>query len=91
MTEVWEAALETPTWRREPVWIHGDLDTRNLLVEQGRLSAGPREQAAIARAVLLEALTRDGSSTCNACVRRDTIVLRPGGLDKGAVPGAERF
>jgi aminoglycoside phosphotransferase (APT) family kinase protein len=26
-------------WKRPPVWIHGDLDSRNLLVEQGRLSA----------------------------------------------------
>ena len=27
-----------PEWERTPVWIHGDLDSRNLLVE-GRLSA----------------------------------------------------
>lgn len=35
----WEAALQAPEWRRAPVWIHGDLDSRNLLVERGRLSA----------------------------------------------------
>jgi aminoglycoside phosphotransferase (APT) family kinase protein len=35
----WEAALGTPEWKRAPVWIHGDLDSRNLLVQNGRLSA----------------------------------------------------
>jgi len=39
VTAAWEAALRAPEWRRAPVWIHGDLDSRNLLVEQGRLSA----------------------------------------------------
>jgi aminoglycoside phosphotransferase (APT) family kinase protein len=39
VTATWEAALRAPEWRRAPVWIHGDLDSRNLLVEQGRLSA----------------------------------------------------
>lgn len=34
----WEAALEAPAWYREPVWVHGDLDARNLLVRDGRLS-----------------------------------------------------
>jgi aminoglycoside phosphotransferase (APT) family kinase protein len=38
-TAVWETALRAPTWRRAPVWIHGDLDSRNLLVKDGRLSA----------------------------------------------------
>jgi aminoglycoside phosphotransferase (APT) family kinase protein len=38
-TAVWEAALEAPAWNGAPVWIHGDLQTGNLLVEQGRLSA----------------------------------------------------
>jgi aminoglycoside phosphotransferase (APT) family kinase protein len=33
----WEAALLAPEWERPPVWIHGDLDSRNLLVECGRL------------------------------------------------------
>lgn len=35
---VWEAALAAPAWGRPPVWIHGDLDRRNLLVDGGRLS-----------------------------------------------------
>jgi aminoglycoside phosphotransferase (APT) family kinase protein len=39
VTAVWEAALRAPVWRRSPVWIHGDLDARNLLVVEGRLSA----------------------------------------------------
>jgi aminoglycoside phosphotransferase (APT) family kinase protein len=39
VTAVWEAALRAPEWRRPPVWIHGDLDARNVLVEDGRLSA----------------------------------------------------
>jgi aminoglycoside phosphotransferase (APT) family kinase protein len=39
VTAVWEAALHAPEWRDAPVWIHGDLDSRNVLVEQGRLSA----------------------------------------------------
>ena len=34
-TAAWEAALRAPAWRRPPVWIHGDLDSRNLLVERG--------------------------------------------------------
>lgn len=34
----WEAALQAPTWDRPPVWVHGDLDLRNLLVRDGRLS-----------------------------------------------------
>jgi aminoglycoside phosphotransferase (APT) family kinase protein len=39
VTAAWEAALRAPEWERAPVWVHGDLDSRNLLVEQGRLSA----------------------------------------------------
>ena len=39
VTAAWEAALRAPEWRRPPVWIHGDLDARNVLVEDGRLSA----------------------------------------------------
>ncbi|HEX7311444.1 MAG TPA: aminoglycoside phosphotransferase family protein [Gaiellaceae bacterium] len=39
VTSAWEAALRTPEWQRPPVWIHGDLDARNVLVEDGRLSA----------------------------------------------------
>jgi len=39
VTAAWEEALRAPEWQRPPVWIHGDLDSRNLLVENGRLSA----------------------------------------------------
>jgi aminoglycoside phosphotransferase (APT) family kinase protein len=39
LTAVWEATLAAPDWERPPVWIHGDLDARNLLVHRGRLSA----------------------------------------------------
>ena len=35
----WEEALAAPEWDRSPVWIHGDLDARNVLAENGRLSA----------------------------------------------------
>lgn len=39
VTAVWELTLRAPEWKQPPVWIHGDLDLRNLLVEEGRLSA----------------------------------------------------
>ena len=35
---VWEAALAAGEWQGDPVWLHGDLDGRNLLVTDGRLS-----------------------------------------------------
>ena len=35
---VWEAALHT-TWDDLPVWVHGDISSTNLLVQNGRLSA----------------------------------------------------
>jgi aminoglycoside phosphotransferase (APT) family kinase protein len=38
-TALWEEALEAPEWEEPSVWIHGDLDARNLLVREGRLSA----------------------------------------------------
>jgi aminoglycoside phosphotransferase (APT) family kinase protein len=38
VTAAWKEALRAPEWQRAPVWIHGDLDSRNLLVENGRLS-----------------------------------------------------
>jgi aminoglycoside phosphotransferase (APT) family kinase protein len=37
-TTLWETALGAPAWDGPPVWIHGDLDARNLLVRDGRLS-----------------------------------------------------
>ena len=36
-TAAWEAALDTPPWPHEPVWLHGDLLEGNLLVRDGRL------------------------------------------------------
>jgi len=39
VTEAWEVALQAPAWGGPPVWIHGDLQPLNLLVQQGRLSA----------------------------------------------------
>jgi aminoglycoside phosphotransferase (APT) family kinase protein len=39
VTAVWEDALAAPAWESSPLWIHGDLDSRNLLVDDGRLSA----------------------------------------------------
>jgi aminoglycoside phosphotransferase (APT) family kinase protein len=37
-TAVWEAALQA-TWHGPPVWVHGDVASGNLLVQDGRLSA----------------------------------------------------
>ena len=34
----WEDAMAT-TWDRDPVWVHGDVATGNLLVRDGRLAA----------------------------------------------------
>jgi len=34
----WEDAMRT-TWEREPVWLHGDVASGNLLVRDGRLAA----------------------------------------------------
>jgi len=39
LTAMWEATLSVPDWSGPPVWIHGDLDSRNLLAVDGRLSA----------------------------------------------------
>lgn len=39
VAEVWAEALAAPAWDRPAVWIHGDLDSRNLLVRDGGLSA----------------------------------------------------
>jgi aminoglycoside phosphotransferase (APT) family kinase protein len=38
VTAAWQAALRAPEWERPAVWVHGDLDARNLLVRQGRLA-----------------------------------------------------
>jgi len=39
VTAAWNAALAAPPWHRRPVWIHGDLQSGNLLVERGQLCA----------------------------------------------------
>jgi aminoglycoside phosphotransferase (APT) family kinase protein len=38
-TAAWEAALQAPAWPGPPVWLHGDLQSGNLLCVEGRLSA----------------------------------------------------
>ena len=38
VTTVWDAAIEVSAWNGAPVWLHGDLHSGNLLVQQGRLS-----------------------------------------------------
>ena len=38
VTRAWDHALAAPDWHRPPVWIHGDLDARNLLVRDGRIT-----------------------------------------------------
>lgn len=38
-TAAWDAALRVPEWRGDPVWVHGDLDARNLIAVEGVLSA----------------------------------------------------
>jgi aminoglycoside phosphotransferase (APT) family kinase protein len=38
-TAAWENALQAPPWSGPPVWIHGDLQSGNLLSVQGKLSA----------------------------------------------------
>jgi aminoglycoside phosphotransferase (APT) family kinase protein len=35
---LWEAALAAPAWDGPPVWCHADLDARNWLVRDGRLT-----------------------------------------------------
>lgn len=37
-TAVWELALAS-TWDNNPVWVHGDIATGNLLVKEGKLGA----------------------------------------------------
>ena len=39
VTRAWEQTLAAPEWQRPPVWIHGDLDARNLLVADERITA----------------------------------------------------
>ncbi|MEV7191315.1 aminoglycoside phosphotransferase family protein [Streptomyces sp. NPDC093510] len=39
VTAVWEAAVRAPAWEGPGVWVHGDLQPGNVLVDGGRLSA----------------------------------------------------
>jgi len=36
--ELWEQSLRAPEWEGERVWLHCDLDARNVLVRDGRLT-----------------------------------------------------
>jgi aminoglycoside phosphotransferase (APT) family kinase protein len=36
--ELWEHSLRAPEWEGPPVWIHCDLDGRNVVVRDGRLT-----------------------------------------------------
>ena len=38
VTAAWEHALAVPEWDRAAVWVHGDLDARNLVVRDGRIT-----------------------------------------------------
>jgi aminoglycoside phosphotransferase (APT) family kinase protein len=35
----WATCLTAPGWDREPVWIHGDLQSGNLITDRGRRAA----------------------------------------------------
>jgi aminoglycoside phosphotransferase (APT) family kinase protein len=37
-TAMWKEALAAPVWDGPPLWVHGDLDSRNLLARDGRLA-----------------------------------------------------
>jgi aminoglycoside phosphotransferase (APT) family kinase protein len=39
LAAAWDAALQAPLWHGPPVWLHGDLQSGNLLAVDGRLSA----------------------------------------------------
>ncbi len=38
-TAAWQAALEAPAWSGPPMWLHGDLQSGNLLAVDGVLTA----------------------------------------------------
>jgi aminoglycoside phosphotransferase (APT) family kinase protein len=38
VTSAWEAALATPEWTGQPVWVHGDLAAGNLIIRRGRVA-----------------------------------------------------
>lgn len=36
--EIWEDALHQPAWDGDPVWLHGDIQSGNLLAVNGRIT-----------------------------------------------------
>lgn len=38
VSAVWDLALAAPPWNGPPIWQHGDLDARNWLVRDNRIS-----------------------------------------------------
>ncbi|MBC7805701.1 MAG: aminoglycoside phosphotransferase family protein [Akkermansiaceae bacterium] len=38
-TAAWKVALQAPLWNAPPVWVHGDLQSGNLLAMEGNLTA----------------------------------------------------
>lgn len=38
-TRAWEQALQAPVWSGAPVWVHGDLQSGNLLARHGEITA----------------------------------------------------
>lgn len=38
VTTAWEEALAAPVWDGAPVWLHCDLDARNVLVRDGQIT-----------------------------------------------------
>lgn len=67
---MWDGALQT-TWHGEPVWVHGDMTSGNLLVADGRL-----------RGVIDFGLTGIGDPACDLAIawtfleRRSRAVFR---------------
>ncbi|MAU12586.1 MAG: phosphotransferase [Anaerolineaceae bacterium] len=39
ITIAWKDALNAPVWDDDPVWLHGDLQSGNLLAQEGQLTA----------------------------------------------------
>ena len=39
ITSLWNRLSNTPSWQKDPVWIHGDLLPGNILIQNNRLSA----------------------------------------------------
>ncbi len=74
-TAVWEAALQAPVWHGPPVWIHGDLQSGNLLAQRGRLSA-----------VIDFGCLGVGDPACDSIVAWDLLSAEPRGVSRAALP-----